>query len=162
MELRAESGCDALSIAFHHGNFAIGTALARAELGRSTSARRILCAVLAGDGQLVREALAEGDEAGGPDGYGITPKGQQDRRWARPLPPRPLTQLERIRAQAATRYDHLRQPSAREVLAVLEAEAPVESARERLERIEGAQLATAKARLRRIAAGIGNAPPDDH
>ena len=35
------------------------------------------------------------------DGYGLTPKGQMDRRWRRPDPPRPKTALERIRDEAA-------------------------------------------------------------
>ena len=31
------------------------------------------------------------------DTYGITPKGQQDRRWQRPEPPRPPSRLDRFR-----------------------------------------------------------------
>ena len=49
------------------------------------------------------------------DGYGLTPKGQMDRRWARPAPPHPMTALERIRARRAElvgRYDQPR-PTAR-------------------------------------------------
>lgn len=41
------------------------------------------------------------------DSYGITPKGQQDRRWARPEPPKPMTPLERMRA-GRDPYGHLR------------------------------------------------------
>ena len=37
------------------------------------------------------------------DGYGLTPKGQMDRRWRRPDPPRPKTHLERIRDEAAAK-----------------------------------------------------------
>jgi hypothetical protein len=39
------------------------------------------------------------------DGYGITPKGQQDRRWVKPLPPRGPSKLDRF---IGGRYDHLR------------------------------------------------------
>jgi hypothetical protein len=38
------------------------------------------------------------------DSYGITPKGQQDRRWVRPAPPRPPSKLDAFRS----RYAHLR------------------------------------------------------
>ena len=37
------------------------------------------------------------------DGYGLTPKGQMDRRWRRPDPPRPKTHLDRIREEAAAK-----------------------------------------------------------
>jgi hypothetical protein len=38
------------------------------------------------------------------DGYGITPKGQQDRRWVKPLPPRGPSKLDRF----LDPYSHLR------------------------------------------------------
>jgi hypothetical protein len=40
------------------------------------------------------------------DSYGITPKGQQDRRWARPLPPRAPGKLDQF--LVPSRYAHLR------------------------------------------------------
>ena len=49
------------------------------------------------------------------DGYGLTPKGQMDRRWARPKPPGPETALERARrrrAELVGGYDQP-QPAAR-------------------------------------------------
>jgi hypothetical protein len=41
------------------------------------------------------------------DSFGITPKGQMDRRWERPAPPKPPSMLDRLRAG---RYDYLRDP----------------------------------------------------
>jgi hypothetical protein len=48
------------------------------------------------------------------DSYGITPKGQQDRRWLRPEPPEPLNKLDRY--LRGDRYDQPRvaRPSAKE------------------------------------------------
>jgi len=41
------------------------------------------------------------------------PKGQQDRRWVKPLAPRPMSKLDRIRAQRQDPYGHLRVASDR-------------------------------------------------
>jgi hypothetical protein len=60
------------------------------------------------------------------DSFGITPKGQMDRRWQRPAPPTPPSWLERNAMRRSGRYDHLRYPgedrplSASERFAVLE------------------------------------------
>jgi ankyrin repeat protein len=72
MVLRSDSGRDALCIAFEHDHLAMARALAAAELNRPKSARRILCAVLVGDGQLVRRTLEEGVKADADD-CGLTP-----------------------------------------------------------------------------------------
>jgi len=59
------------------------------------------------------------------DSYGITPKGQQDRRWTKPMPPREgWSALERIRLERAQRLGDGQRPSARERLKAIHAEYP--------------------------------------
>jgi hypothetical protein len=73
------------------------------------------------------------------DSFGLTPKGQMDRRWRRPDPPRSKAPWE-VRREAAARrggsgrYDHLRgpQPGSRDRLGQLQDE----SLKDRLKRIE--------------------------
>ena len=91
------------------------------------------------------------------DSMGITPKGRQDRRWQAPPPPRPMSALDRIRAQRQERVGrsgHLRgpvqRPSARERQAMLDEDERPSAVDILLSAGEAAQRPSAKERLRRI------------
>jgi hypothetical protein len=48
------------------------------------------------------------------DSYGITPKGQQDRRWLRPEPPEPPNKLHRYLGRDHCDQPRVARPSAKE------------------------------------------------